>query len=280
MNKQISIIGYPTDEGVRRNNGRVGAAAGPAQLRAHFTKLHSHVDDQMIVVNDLGDVVVKDGDIETAQQTFRGIVANSHGYCNAYTLGLGGGHDIAYAHIPGLMDAYPKDGIGIINLDAHFDLRPYKKSGSTSGTPFLQVLDEAHHTKRNVGYLPIGIQPHLNAPFLFETAKKVKCEPILAEDMYSSRAWHKTLDEFMDSCRYLYVSLDLDVFQAASAPGVSALNALGLDVAMVHQTFMYIMKSGKVKAMDIAELNPTYDDANQSTARLGAAFMHSFIHSL
>lgn len=280
MNKQVSIIGYPTDEGVRRNNGRIGAAAGPAQLRAHFSKLQSHVDEQMIVIKDLGDVNVKDGDLETAQKTFRGMVSNVHGYYNAYTLGLGGGHDIAYAHISGLMDAYPNDRIGIINLDAHLDLRPHKKSGSTSGTPFLQVLDEAHNSKRNVGYLPIGIQPHLNAPLLFETAKKYSCEPILAEDMYSSRAWHKTLDAFIESCRYLFVSLDLDVFQAASAPGVSAPNALGLDVAMVHQTFLYIMKSGKVKAMDIAELNPTYDDANQSTARLGAAFMHSFIHSI
>lgn len=280
MNTHVSILGFPSDEGVRRNNGRVGAAAGPASIRHWYSKLHSHLDSTIIELADLGDVPIIGGDLETAQATFRGMICRVHGYHKAVSIGLGGGHEIAYAHAPALLEAYPNDRIGLLNFDAHLDLRAYSESGSTSGTPFLQILDEAAAAKRNVPYLVIGAQPQSTPAVLFETARRTKTGIVMAEDMFQSPKWHATLEHFMDSCDWIYISLDLDVFSAASAPGVSAPNPLGLDVAMVLQTLLHVMRSGKVKAFDIAELNPTYDDANQSTARLAAAFLHRFIHHL
>lgn len=280
MITHVSILGFPSDEGVRRNNGRVGAAAGPAAIRHWYSKLHSHLDPSIIEVSDLGDVPIRDGDLETAQATFRGMVRRVHGYHKAVSIGLGGGHDIAFAHAPGLLDAYPNDRIGLLNFDAHTDLRSYSQSGSTSGTPFLQILDEAAASKRHVPYLVVGLQPQSTPAVLFETALRTKSGIINAEEMHQSPKWHTTINHFVDSCDWIYVSLDLDVMSAASAPGVSAPNPLGLDVAMVLQTLLHVMRSGKVKAFDIAELNPTYDDANSSTARLAAAFLHRFIHHL
>jgi len=280
MKTHVSILGFPSDEGVRRNNGRVGAAAGPASIRQWYSKLHSHLDPENIAVSDLGDILVRDGDLESAQATFQAMIRSVHGYHKAVSIGLGGGHEIAFAHVPGLLSAYPNDRIGILNFDAHLDLRAYSESGSTSGTPFLQILDAATAAKRNVPYLVIGVQPQSTPAVLFETARRTKTGIVMAEDMFQSPKWHATLEHFMDSCDWIYISLDLDVFSAASAPGVSAPNPLGLDVAMVLQTLLHVMRSGKVKAFDIAELNPTYDDANQSTARLAAAFLHRFIHHL
>lgn len=280
MKTQVSILGFPSDEGVRRNNGRVGAAAGPAAIRQGYGKLHAHLDPKRIRVADLGDIPVREGDLESAQAAFREMVRRVHGDHNAVSIGLGGGHEIAYAHAPGLLDAYPNDRIGLLNLDAHLDLRAYSESGSTSGTPFLQILDEAAAAKRHVPYLVIGLQPQATPAVLFETARRTKTGIVMAEEMHQSPKWHATLDGFVDSCDWIYVSLDLDVMSAASAPGVSAPNPMGLDVAMVLQTLLHVMRSGKVKAFDIAELNPTYDDANQSTARLAAAFLHRFIHHL
>ncbi len=280
MKTHVSVIGFPSDEGVRRNNGRIGAAEGPAQIRHWYSKLHEHLDPDVISVSDLGDVHVRDGDLEAAQSLFRGMVRQVHGYHKAVSIGLGGGHEIAFAHAPALFDAYPRDRIGILNFDAHFDLRPYSDTGSTSGTPFLQILDMANSLKRSTPYLVIGLQPQAASSALFETARRTRTRFVLAEDMVQSPKWHTTVDDFVDSCDWIYVSLDMDVFQAASAPGVSAPNPLGLDVAMVHQTLFHVMRSGKVKAFDIAELNPAFDDANQSTARLAAAFLHRFIHHL
>lgn len=280
MNTHVSILGFPSDEGVRRNNGRVGAAAGPAAIRQWHSKLHPHLDADLIQISDLGDVPVRDGDLEAAQATFRAMIRRVHGYHKAVSIGLGGGHEIAYAHAPGLLDAYPNDRIGLLNFDAHLDLRTYSESGSTSGTPFLQILDEAAAAKRHIPYLVIGLQPQSTPAVLFDTARRTNTGIVMAEDMVQSPKWHATLDHFLDRCDWIYVSLDLDVISAASAPGVSAPNPMGLDVAMVLQTLRYVMRTGKVKAFDIAELNPTHDDANQSTARLAAAFLHRFIHHL
>ena len=38
----IGILGYACDEGVRRNNGRVGAKVGPAAIRERLGKLSYH----------------------------------------------------------------------------------------------------------------------------------------------------------------------------------------------------------------------------------------------
>ncbi|MDQ7861298.1 arginase family protein [Peribacillus frigoritolerans] len=46
-----------------------------------------------------------------------------------------------------------KARLGIINIDAHFDMRPYENETS-SGTMFKQILDE----DQSCGYLCVGIQ--------------------------------------------------------------------------------------------------------------------------
>lgn len=278
MNPRFSIIGFKSDEGVRRNNGRPGAADGPDEIRTHFARMPLHVDAKQVVVADLGDVSVLDGDLETAQERFRGMVCNLHAYHAAHTIGLGGGHEIAYPHMMGLSEAYPHSSIGILNLDAHFDLRPYKEVGSTSGTPFLQIHDQLRAARRPFRYLALGIQHQSNAPALFDTARTLQAGFVTAADIVSSTDWRASLDTFLAESDLVYLSLDMDVFHSHAAPGVSAPNGLGLPVWLVHQIVLRILKSGKVKAFDIAELNPTYDDSARSTARLAASFLHTFIH--
>ena len=53
---------------------------------------------------------------------------------------MGGGHDIAYGSYLGIRKAHPDKKIGIINFDAHLDMRPYDK-GRTSGTSFKEIMD-------------------------------------------------------------------------------------------------------------------------------------------
>jgi formiminoglutamase len=278
MNPHLSIIGFKSDEGVRRNNGRPGAAAGPDEIRAHFARMPIHLDPDRINVSDLGDVTVQNGDLETAQDLFAFMVETAHRTHAAVSIGLGGGHEIAFGHLKGLSAAYPREVIGILNIDAHFDLRPYAESGSTSGTPFCQTHDHLHASSRPFRYLALGIQHQSNAPFLFDTAKQTHSAYVTADAMQDSDAWMPELDVFLDECDIVYLSLDMDVFPSYAAPGVSAPNGAGLDPTLVLRAFRRIIRTGKVRAFDIAELNPTYDDANRSTARLAASFLHRFIH--
>ena len=77
----------------------------------------------------------------------------------------------------------------------------------------------------------------------------------------------------------IYISVDLDGFAAAYAPGVSAPAAIGLQSSFVLQTIREIMKSGKVISIDIAEMNPEFD-RDAITARLGARMIDEVLSCL
>src|SRR6478735_11070355 len=53
--KPVALLGFASDEGVRRNKGRTGAAAAPAALRSALGPLAFHLDR---TVADHGNVVV------------------------------------------------------------------------------------------------------------------------------------------------------------------------------------------------------------------------------
>tara|TARA_R100000935_G_scaffold46551_1_gene70022 strand:- start:32883 stop:33107 length:225 start_codon:yes stop_codon:yes gene_type:complete len=70
------------------------------------------------------------------------------------------GHGMAHVHFMGIRDAIknrPERKIGIINFDAHFDIRPIERK-SNSGPPFNQIITELEETKETGDYFITGIQ--------------------------------------------------------------------------------------------------------------------------
>lgn len=265
---KFSLIGYLCDEGVRRNQGRIGAKSGPDAIRERLAKIAIHFSDKEIF--DLGNVICPDQDMEACQKalavTVKKILQN-----NTIPIVAGGGHDVAYGHFKGIEQAVEKDKrIGIINFDAHFDLRPIDKLPN-SGTPFNQIFSE--FGKHRVDYLVVGIQQQGNTKELFEIAKKynVKFIPYnkcttLETDFNDLK---KQLDKFISTCDVLYISIDMDGFSSAYAPGVSAPSPLGFTPDFFFKTMLHILASQKVISFDIAELNPKFDIDNH-TASLAA----------
>ncbi|MDH3796440.1 MAG: arginase family protein, partial [Flavobacteriaceae bacterium] len=62
----IGILGYACDEGVRRNQGRIGAAGGPEAIRSQLAKMPFHKTEKFLI--DAGTVLCDDSDLEAAQQ--------------------------------------------------------------------------------------------------------------------------------------------------------------------------------------------------------------------
>ena len=62
----------------------------------------------------------------------------------------------------------PLANIGIINLDAHFDLR--QDQYATSGTPFRQIAEHLDIKEQPFHYLCIGISQFSNTASLYEQA--------------------------------------------------------------------------------------------------------------
>ena len=69
------------------------------------------------------------------------------------------------------------------------------------------------------------------------------------------------------------------MFNAAIAPGVSAPQALGLEIWQVLPLIRHIIASKKVVAIDIVELNPGLDLDNK-TANLAANIIYDILNTL
>lgn len=260
-----AILGFCSEEGIRRNEGRIGAKLGPLELRKQLAKLAFHAAKQFV---DVGNIVCET-DLESAQQQFSELVHYCHqqGY---KTLALGGGHEIAWGHFCGLTKHYPK--LGIINFDAHFDLRSLKEGQyATSGSPFFQIAEYCSSNSRQFNYCCLGIQKTGNTNELFTRADSLAVSYLTAEQIYqqSTNDLFNFLNKFIAQHDHIYLGLCLDVFAECFAPGVSAPQALGLTPWQVVPLLKYILQTGKVIGVDIAELSPPLDTEHK-TARLAA----------
>ena len=261
----IGIIGYVCDEGVKRNQGRIGAQKGPKSVRNKLGKLPIHFKNKKIT--DFGDVICIDENLEDCQKalskTVSTLITNK-----ILPIAIGGGHDIAYGNFNGIKEAVKNvsnNKIGIINFDAHFDLRAVDKLPN-SGTPFNQILTE----NNDVNYFAIGIQQQSNSRELFEIASKKKVSYVLNFDCETfSEDLKSNLNAFIKEVDYLYITIDMDGFSSAYAPGVSAPSSLGFTPNFIYKVLTFVFQSKKVISCDIAELNPNFD-ADESTASLTA----------
>ena len=260
------LLGYACDEGVRRNNGRVGAAQGPEAIRKALAKLAWH--RPFLNLSDIGDIRCTDHDLESSQRALAEVITL---LVNAgiFPLVLGGGHDIAYGHAKGLLASEKLFGkrLGIVNLDAHFDLR-LPEPLAHSGSPFAQLLEE--HADQ-IQYMVLGIQKPANPPELFLRAEKKGVEVV---EMGTSPEQFKkdsleALDRLLERVDQVYLTIDLDGFSSAYAPGVSAPSPMGFDPFFALAVIDQLKQSGKLLSMDLAECNPIFDQDKQ-TAVLAA----------
>ena len=274
----FAIIGFCSDEGVRRNQGRLGAADAPATLRTHLSNLPWHFEEN-VSLTDVGDIFCLGEFLEDAQEDLGELVEKvlKAGY---KTILLGGGHEIALGHYLGIKKTLieKKAHLGIINFDAHFDMRISANDKPTSGTSFLNIAKDLKKNNLPFSYLVLGVQRVSNTPKLFQTAQEWGVSYIPSEkmDFMFIEEIYKKISDFIIDKDFLYVSVCLDVFSAAYAPGVSALNGLGIYPTIVSDLLGFIAKSGKVIAFDVAELNPKFDYDGR-TARLAASLIFGYV---
>ncbi len=273
----FAFIGFRCDEGIRRNHGRVGAAEGPAAIRQAFGKLPIHKDH--FAIYDAGSITCADGDLEASQRALGQVVELLLKH-NLKPIILGGGQELAWGHYQGIARQYPKNNLGIINFDAYFDMRPLlPKNLGSSGTPFLQIAEAHKSGHRRFDYNIVGIQPAGNIEDLFAIAQRYDTKIILADDLHLGQQEKciDFIDRVIDQNEMVYVSLSMDVFSAAFAPGVSANQPLGLYPWHVIPLIRQLAASGKVIGYDIAELSPRYD-IDHRTAKLAAVLIYELLH--
>lgn len=284
-----ALLGFKSDAGVARNQGRTGAAEGPNALRRALAPLAWH---RTAPAYDAGNVRCVDDGLEAAQQALAdrltSLLTAGH-----LPIVLGGGHEVAYASWLGLAQFFMPEGpdskniaskehvsktapprIGIINLDAHFDLRDPAHIRS-SGTPFAQIADKCQEWDWSFRYACLGVSRAANTRALFTRAAALGT--LVREDREIDAlrldSIVRDMQRFIAKCDHIYLTIDLDVLPAAEAPGVSAPAARGVSLALIEPLIEAVRDSGKLRLADLAELNPSLD-IDSRTARAAARLVH------
>jgi len=192
------------------------------------------------------------------------------------TVVLGGGHETAYASYSGVAASAAVQGglrLGVLNLDAHFDLRD--EPTPSSGTPFLQMARAEAAAGRELKYAVVGISEPNNTAALFRTAAELDVDYLLDEDC-SPEAVHSFVAAFLARVDALYLTIDLDVLPGPVAPGVSAPAAYGVALPVINAVCRQVAASGKLWHVDVAELNPEFD-VDGRTARVAARLINTLL---
>jgi formiminoglutamase len=272
---RVALVGFPVDEGVWRNGGRVGASDGPAAIRRQLYRLTPdprHYETFVELIEhtaDLGDVAATD-DLEADQRELGEVVAGLL-RCGTVPVVLGGGHETSYGHFLGYVAAGVP--VAILNWDAHPDVRPLIDGKGHSGSPFRQAL--AHGPAACRRYRVFGLSPfavaaaHLD--FLAANRGEFRFYPDL--DPANLTAAYRDLPG--DTL----TTFDLDAVDGAHAPGVSAPAADGLSPALWLEAAFLAGRCPQVRSMDVVELNPRYDPDDR-TARLAALTVWKFLQGL
>lgn len=278
----IAILGYTCEEGVKRNQGRIGTIAGPDAIRHQLAKMPNHLSHEIDLL-DMGSINCMNANMEEAQHVLAETVTRLL-ECNTFPLLLGGGHDMAYGHYNGIkryLSSNKKNKtLGIINFDAHFDLRS-NKNGNNSGTPFYQIAQDCKLDMTKFKYMCLGVRKDTNITALFDTAKELGVSYIDKQhfNLHHIGNTKNKLERFIREVDYIYTTIDLDGFSSAYAPGVSATSPMGFSPDIVLECLEIIIDSKKMISFDIAEMNPSYDRDDQ-TAKLAASLIHFVIHGI
>lgn len=278
----IALVGFASDAGVVRNRGRPGASEGPAALRRMLANLAWH-GGEAARLYDAGDVACRDDGLESAQSEYAACLA---GLLQAghFPIGMGGGHEIAWAAYQGIAAALAGDTrlerLGIVNFDAHLDLRvPAEAGRGTSGTPFLQIAEARAAAGLPFRYLCVGASPAANTPALFDRAARLGVE-VVSDVEAATEAAELALHRFVAESSAVYATFCLDALPAAVAPGVSAPAALGIPLARAVALLRKVLTDcghgspgSRLVAADVAELNPRHDPDGR-TARTAARLVY------
>jgi len=264
----IAVIGVPMDLGV---SNRSGARFGPRAVRTierigpYHPTLRS-VPQKRVRAADVGDVPFRSrynlkqclDDIESYY-----LALNAQGI---RPLSVGGDHSITYP----ILKALGKDApLGLVHIDAHCDtMGAYDDTKFHHGGPFrLAVLDGVLDPERTI---QIGIRGSSNMFWEFSHASGMTV--IYMEDfmrMGMAAVIEKARAVVGDGL--VYISVDVDGFDPAYAPGTGTPEIGGLE-AREGLALLRGLQGLDIVGADVVEVAPEYDPTT-NTSQLAAQLL-------
>ena len=270
----IVILGCPQDEGVRRNNGRDGAADAPDAIREQFYKLTTFNIKRKVF--DLGDVRLN-GSLEDTHDVLKTVVSQVI-RDGKRVIVLGGGNDISYADGRSMADVFGPEWWIAVSVDSHLDVRIAEQRNS--GTPYRQLLEGGHLLPEY--FYEVAYQTHFCSPVYYRYIRDLGVNRISLELLRSREEADIELKEGIrqkfighSSSMNTFFGFDMDAVRSADAPGTSAPSPLGLRAGEFITLVKYAASLANTKIIEFTEVNPRFD-VDDRTTKLVAIGMHRF----
>ena len=266
---QFGLLGMPFDGAIPT---RPGARHGPEAIRHDLSRLAADDGRQALAQLDLGDY----GDVACIQ----GNVGVTHERCYEaarelaravrFRIFLGGDHSLTFPCFRGVAELVRP--LGLITFDAHHDVRHYTSDDISSGTPFRRCLELGDAYLRASNLVQVGIRPFANSREYADYCHRQGVTCLSIRDIEEKGIVEAaTLAAQVAAVRTagVYLSIDIDVVDAAFAPGASATAPGGLTSRELLTAVSTIAERTPIVAMDVMEVSPPLDESGR-TAHLAA----------
>ncbi len=181
-----------------------------------------------------------------------------------FMIGLGGEHSISSGLVRAVQGKHKK--LSVLQIDAHADLRD-----SYEDTPFSHASAMRRVMDLHVPVIGVGIRNYSAEEHKFMRARKIS--PISARDTREDIDWMQTaVDRLTEN---VYVSIDIDGFDPAYAPGTGTPEPGGLEWYQVCDLLKAVAMERRIVAADVVEVIPL--PGNAQTEFLAAKLIYKLI---
>ncbi|NMH73233.1 formimidoylglutamase [Bacillus sp. RO2] len=258
-----TIIGVPLS---KPSISHSGASFTPGVVRKLMQSYSTYAlegevdlrDSSMLM--DAGDIHMHATDIKESYRRIEETVTSILGENkDCIPLFIGGDHSISFSTLKGL-SAVKTGTIGVIQFDAHHDLRNTEDGGPTNGTPFRRLL-EAGVLEGNQ-LVQVGIRNYSNSSYYHQYARENGIKVYTMADVKKNgivKVISETVQYLKDKVEHIYLSIDMDVLDQAFAPGCPAIGPGGMTSEQLLEAINLLGKEKMVCGLDIVEIDPTID---------------------
>ena len=210
-------------------------------------------------VVDRGDVEIAGLSIEDATQPTREAAAAST-EAHALTLLVGGNNAITRPAVLAL--GRELDNVGLITLDAHFDMRDLD-AGLSNGNPVRALLQDG---LPGANIAQVGLASFANSRAMHEDALEAGHLVVTIGEVQREgveRAVDRALDQ-VAHCAALVIDCDIDVIDRSQFPAAPGARPGGMAVQDFYYAVRRLASDPRVRIIDLVEWDPTLDSTDLS----------------
>lgn len=217
-----------------------------------------------VAMADLGDLQVRGMMPDAAFAPIRdGVAGATAGH--RLTLLIGGNNAVTRPAAHGL--GVPLADVGVITLDAHFDMRG-TQDGPRNGNPIRCLLEDG---LPGANICQIGLAPFANTAAMHRDAMAAGIGVYSLADV-RSRGILAVIDEALGRLAHIshiLIDFDIDVIDRAQLPGAPGARAGGLPVHDFFAAARRLAAEPRVRAVDLTEFDPSIDAGDLSALTAG-----------